>query len=155
VKLYGKEKEEVVKKILKRKDEDVYCTGALGRLVDCWHIDDIHVYVLEANEFSKEMGIDYAYLVYTDGKWKVAELFKYEKWYRGGYGERCSSGTYDIKVLLDNEAVAEGVWSYYSCVPPLSARWAHLSLRLLKPVVLAIADPFVIHILVPPSVSIQ
>jgi len=58
-------------------------------------------------------------------------------------------------VILDNEVVAEGVWSYYSCVPPLSGRWAHLSLKLLKPVILAIADPYVIYIFVPSSVSIQ
>jgi len=155
MKLYGKEKEEVVRKLLIQREEDVYCTGVLGKLVDCWHINDIHVYVLESDVFDKEMGIYYSYLVHTDGKWKVAELFKYEKYYHGGYGERCSEGDYDVKIVLDNETIAEGVWSYYSCVPPYSTRWAHLSLKLLKNVVLAIADMFEIRILIPSSVSIQ
>ena len=152
--LYGKEKEAVVKKLLKLLEEDVYCTGALDRLTDCWSINNIHVYIIE-NEFSKEMGIYYSYLVFTGGIWRKAELYKYEKYYHGGYGERCSEGDYDVKIVLDDETIAEGVWSYYSCVPPLSGRWAHLSLKLLKPVILAIADPYVIYIFVPSSVSIQ
>jgi len=148
--LENREKEEILKKLLVQREGDVYCTGVLGKFTDCWHINKIKVYKLEPGEYwGREMGISYIYLVYVDEEWKIAELYKYERFYRGGYGERCSEGDYDIKVLLDNETVAEGVWSYYSCVPPLSGRWAYLSLKLVKPVILAIADLFEMYLLVP------
>jgi hypothetical protein len=148
--LEDKEKEEVLRKLLIQQRENVYCTGVLDKPTDCWNISKIKVYEVEVGGYwGREMGIYYTYLVYTNGQWQKARLVIHEERYRGGYGERCSEGDYTVKIVLDSEVVAEGSWSYYSCVPPYSTRWAYLSLKLVKPVILAIVDPFVVHIIVP------